>query len=522
MPERTAAYSERRTAAAIGRVRTKKGEDIMKSRTAHAEHPRERSRILAAVIAVLALLGTLLCGVLPAAAEGDTLVLTSCPAEEQFGSLKIGDLITFREINSQKKGDYSGYDIQVTAGPAKVEDAFDPIGKMYYRGIRMTGNGAVTAVVTLKGGGVNAQKTLHFTVSGTPDVKVESNFPKELHLKLGEEIGELCGYSARISGLNYGLIADAQLEVEGDIEFAAVEVTPSFSGVIGDDRVLEDRLGMRLDMYRAARVGTGYVYARNGGKTVGDPLCKVIVDAPTIKVNAPAVAKEGDTLRLETALEGTALKDLKTVDFDNKANYQNGVYKSDCPVVFKPSVTVVDGADCVKQSAQDYSSTLCSAETLTFVKSGFVTLKVSYTRYQTWRDLYNATDGGKYAIEKAVTIQINDKNGVAPTTTAKPAETTNGKATVKPTGAQTTAVTVAAAAPNEAHPSVPDATATAAAPAESDTPVLPQSTAEPSYDVLVREPKWPMVLGITAAAVVVIAGGAAAWWLLRRRAGKGR
>lgn len=493
----------------------------MKSRTAHAEHPRERSRILAAVIAVLALLGTLLCGVLPAAAEGDTLVLTSCPAEEQFGSLKIGDLVTFREINSQKKGDYSGYDIRVTAGPAKVEDAFDPIGKMYYRGIRMTGNGAVTAVVALKGGGVNAQKTLHFTVSGTPDVKVESNFPKELHLKLGEEIGELCGYSARIMGLNYGLVADAQLEIDG-IEFAAVEVTPSFSGVIGDDRVLEDRLGMRLDMYRAARVGTGYVYARNGGKTVGDPLCKVIVDAPTIKVNAPAVAKEGDTLRLETALEGTALKELKTADFDNKANYQNGVYKSDCPVVFKPSVTVVDGADCVKQSAQDYSSTLRSAETLTFVKSGFVTLKVSYTRYQTWRDLYNAHDGGKYAIETTVTIRVDDKNGVAPTTTAKPAGTTNGKTTLKPTGAQTTAGTVAAAAPNEAHPSAPDATATAAAPAESDTPVLPQSTAEPSYDVLVREPKWPMVLGITAVAVVVIGGGAAAWWLLRRRAGKGQ
>ena len=198
------------------------------------------------------------------------------------------------------------------------------------------------------------------------------------------------------------------------------------------------------------------------------------------------------------------------------------MYKSDCPVVFKPSVTVLDGADCVKQNAQDYSSTLRSAETLTFVKSGFVTLKVSYTRYQTWRDLYNATDGGKYAIETTVTIRVDDKNGVAPTTTAKPAETTNGKATVKPTGAQTTAVTAAAAAPSEAQPSAPDATATATAPAESDTPVLPQSTAEPSYDVLVREPKWPTVLGITAAAVVVIGGGAAAWWLLRRRAGKGR
>ena len=491
----------------------------MEKSTVCARRPHRRSRIFAAIIAVSALFGTLLCGVLPAAAAGDTLVLTSYPAEERFGSLKIGDLVTFREIASQKKGDYSGYDIRVTSGPAKVEDAFAPYSKMYYRGIRVTGNGAVTAVVTQKGG--SAQKTLRFTVSGMPDVKVESNFPKELHLKLGEEIGELCGYSARITGLNYGLVADAQLEVDG-IEFAAVEVMPNYSDVIGDDRVLNDFLGMRLDMYRAASAGGGFVYARNGGKTVGDPLCRVIVDAPTIKVNAPFIVKEGDTLRLETALEGTALKELKTADFDNKANYQNGVYKSDCPVVFKPSVTVVDGADCVKQSAQDYSSTLRSAETLTFVKSGFVTLKVSYTRYQTWRDLYNATNGGKYAIETTVTIRVDDKNGVAPTTTAKPAETTNGKTTVKPTGAQTTAGTVAAAAPSEAQPSAPDATATAAVPAESDTPVLPQSTAEPSYDVLVREPIWPTVLGITAAAVVVIGGGAAAWWLLRRRAGKGR
>ena len=38
----------------------------------------------------------------------------------------------------------------------------------------------------------------------------------------------------------------------------------------------------------------------------------------------------------------------------------------------------------------------------------------------------------------------------------------------------------------------------------------------------VLAPKWPMVLGFTAAAVVVIGGGAATWWLLRRCTGKGR
>ncbi len=50
----------------------------MKRKTICISYRPIRSRSFAAVIAVLALLGTLLCGVLPAAAEGDTLVLTSC------------------------------------------------------------------------------------------------------------------------------------------------------------------------------------------------------------------------------------------------------------------------------------------------------------------------------------------------------------------------------------------------------------------------------------------------------------
>lgn len=120
----------------------------------------------------------------------------------------------------------------------------------------------------------------------------------------------------------------------------------------------------------------------------------------------PASVKAGTSIQLNTELTNTALENLKVQDFEN------GVYDpSDerCLMAYKPSVTVIEGQDCVKQSGQDYSNTLSSSETLTFQKAGTVKLKVTY-RQILWTDYIDGMifTGEHYHPEKTFTIQVTD------------------------------------------------------------------------------------------------------------------
>lgn len=164
----------------------------------------------------------------------------------------------------------------------------------------------------------------------------------------------------------------------------------------------------------------------------------ITIEEPVITTNAPETVTAGSTLNLDTALTNTSLENLKTADYDNPDKYgqdgwgnkyylESSQAQNNRFIAYKPSVTIIEGADFVTQSDQDYSSTLTSSETLTFHKAGTVKLKISYTQYitdeynQLVHELVTDPETGKihleptgeqytYNPEKIITIQVVDNH----------------------------------------------------------------------------------------------------------------
>lgn len=162
--------------------------------------------------------------------------------------------------------------------------------------------------------------------------------------------------------------------------------------------------------------------------SVGEPFT-VTVEEPVIETNAPEYVKAGSTLRFTTELTNTALENRDTAYYLDENNYdENGWLKMDSSnfdllhkIAYLPCVEVVEGQEIVKQSEQDYSNTLHSAETLTFTGTGTVTLKVTYKQFATcWScNSVFVSEGnptGEYRTynpETLITLHVTE-DGIAP------------------------------------------------------------------------------------------------------------
>lgn len=168
---------------------------------------------------------------------------------------------------------------------------------------------------------------------------------------------------------------------------------------------------------------------------VGEPYT-VTVEEPVIQTNAPAYVQTGSTIDLTTALTNTALKDEKVAPYLDEENYwihgRDGALewmylaadgRSNHAPAFAPSVEVIEGADLVQRTEQDYSNTLTSSEKLTFTGTGTVKLKVTYRQILKCTDVgshlnndgINATEfdplmdfEGSYSPEQIITIQVTE------------------------------------------------------------------------------------------------------------------
>ena len=133
------------------------------------------------------------------------------------------------------------------------------------------------------------------------------------------------------------------------------------------------------------------------------------MEEPEITTNAPAAVWAGDTLSLETALTNTALTNLKVSEYTENIA-ENGFYwGEENPVAYQPSVTILEGQDCVAQSDQDYTNTLTTSETLAFQKPGTVKLKVTYAQIDVEDDLNQEYfEERAYNPETILTIRVQD------------------------------------------------------------------------------------------------------------------
>ncbi len=362
----------------------------------------------------------------------------------------------------------------------------------YTKGLQFTkpGKAQVKIKETNAETGESKEKTFSFTVTDRPadkQIAFRSDNTLNINLKLGERAintaplkdvynGESnsqgvrfflnnwlnikfsnMNYGARAykhignctsEGMNYGYIAyDKFLEFRGgygggdSYDYAGDDRTISLEPISYFADALVDGYAMKpgaipLDVF--LNQGEDQVKMGNIGT--------ITIEEPIITANAPGTVKSGSSIRLTTALTNTALDNLKTDEYENESHYEYGsLYKDKDfwyyklekrgtnPVAYKPSVTVIEGEDCVAQSEQDYTNTLFSSETLTFKKPGTVKLKITYTQFATtsnllfdydWKTEKTVDRDLRYNPEKIITIQVTeDENPATTPTTSKPQST---------------------------------------------------------------------------------------------------
>lgn len=115
-------------------------------------------------------------------------------------------------------------------------------------------------------------------------------------------------------------------------------------------------------------------YVKVDGKKVAD-FPAITIEEPIITNNLPDQVFAGQSLSFSTELTNTYYQNEKVDELLKKEvyDYRDGYFHH---VGFRPKVEVLEGN--VLQSNQDYTNTLTSSETLTFVSSGKVQLKIIY------------------------------------------------------------------------------------------------------------------------------------------------
>ncbi|MFR9048819.1 MAG: hypothetical protein ACLVJZ_09440 [[Clostridium] leptum] len=360
-----------------------------------------------------------------------------------FDSLWVEDTVVFNLHQYKPRNLIPGNSLEVLSGSGMeiVKDAYIGAG-VYFMGLKFTepGKSEVKVAVSDPRIGESGEKNFTFTVSERPadkPVKVIANPPAVISQKVGEIINLTNAENVRFENLNYGpepalshlLSGGLDIDLGNVLAVAMVGKGGGGFDYVGNERSYDQvgrgdlsefwtlgsleptMVGKLGGVPHAATPGVITVQPVYASEKIGDPICTITVEEPVITANAPASVKAGTSIQLNTELTNTALENLKVQDFENGVygNNDNCGFDERGLMAYKPSVTVIEGQDCVKQSGQDYSNTLSSSETLTFKKAGTVKLKVTYQ--QILLSDYNSGvifTGERYHPEKTLTIQVTD------------------------------------------------------------------------------------------------------------------
>lgn len=467
----------------------------------------KRKRLLSGLISLCLLLG--LCSGLSVSAETKQEEwFTSTPSSAVFDSLWVDDIVCF---NSQwwfmGNGDAPapGNTMTIVSGDCvEIVDVYTGDG-YYYKGLKFTKPGKAQVKIKETKKDTSQEKTFSFTVTQRPADKpvtaTYNSFFGNIKVKIGDSLHTSPDWNKNypdvvFHNVNYGLNSSGAGKLTVRIPSFWYFVDAGFGGpicgLVGDDRIGVPQAFASIDWYMltysyAYKPGTQSIDVSYDGWGKLGTLGTITVEEPVITTNAPTSVKVGGTLNLTTTLTNTALKNLKTAEYEDKKNYNEyavGSYyyiRENNPVAYKPSVTVLEGKDCVAQSNQDYSNTLTSSETLTFKKAGTVKLKVTYMQFATISNLlysYKWDEGkqqsiryendNRYNPEKIITIQVTE----------------DGKPVQQPAG--TTASTAAntdkpssVGSPSASANSAPESTSSGETDSPTGEPTLPPVTEQP-------------------------------------------
>ena len=393
---------------------------------------RKLKRIISVVLTLLVLLSAVSAYTFAEPSGDDDVIIDidigSNIPESEFDNLWVNDvfIVSLNSISYEDGFTYRGtvFEYTIISGDCAELIEIDDMGELV-TAVKFSSSGQ--AAVKVKVDIILAdslgtekaytfEKIYNFTVTERPEdrpVKVKYNFPKLMKFKVGEVVLKNLVHVI-FENLNYGYIEYDKMK----IDFPTDEFSILYTGGAGGDwpKVSADRthitnLFSEFGDTIIIKPGRYDFQAYYDGVSVCEPAV-IEVEEPEIICNLPETVEVGATVDFMTELANTALESTDVARYENKDNYD--YYESagkvhwswknqkGFPVSYKPSVTVISGTDCVKQSEQNYSETLKSSEKLTFIKEGVVKLKISYKQIETYTDMLTSD------IEKIVTVKVGN------------------------------------------------------------------------------------------------------------------
>lgn len=393
---------------------------------------RKLKRIISVVLTLLVLLSAVSAYTFAEPSGDDDVIIDidigSNIPESEFDNLWINDVF-FVSLNSVAYEDgftYRGtvFEYTIISGDCAELIEIDDMGELV-TAVKFSSSGQ--AAVKVKVDVIIAdslgteksytyEKIYNFTVTERPEdrpVKVKYNFPKLMKFKVGEVVLKNLVHVI-FENLNYGYIEYDKMKIDFPTDEFSILSTGGAGGdwpKVSADRTHITNLFSKFRDTIIIKPGRYDFQAYYDGVSVCEPAV-IEVEEPEIICNLPERVEVGATVDFMTELANTALESTDVARYENKDNYD--YYESagkvhwswknqkGFPVSYKPSVTVISGTDCVKQSEQNYSETLKSSEKLTFIKEGVVKLKISYKQIETYTDMLTSD------IEKIVTVKVGN------------------------------------------------------------------------------------------------------------------
>ena len=393
---------------------------------------RKLKRIISVVLTLLVLLSAVSAYTFAEPSGDDDVIIDidigSNIPESEFDNLWINDvfIVSLNSVAYEDGFTYRGtvFEYTIISGDCAELIEIDDMGELV-TAVKFSSSGQaavkvkVDVIIADSLGTEKAytfEKIYNFTVTERPEdrpVKVKYNFPKLMKFKVGEVVLKNLVHVI-FENLNYGYIEYDKMKIDFPTDEFSILSTGGAGGdwpKVSADRTHITNLFSKFRDTIIIKPGRYDFQAYYDGVSVCEPAV-IEVEEPEIICNLPERVEVGATVDFMTELANTALESTDVARYENKDNYDyyesagkvHWYWKNQkgFPVSYKPSVTVISGTDCVKQSEQNYSETLKSSEKLTFIKEGVVKLKISYKQIETYTDMLTSD------IEKIVTVKVGN------------------------------------------------------------------------------------------------------------------
>lgn len=345
----------------------------------------------------------------------DYAEIKSDPSSAVFNNLWVGDTIRFFAT------DFDGWDLYDCVINAQVisGSGVEIIDNYSEKSIEFNNTGNATIKIITKQNGSSTildEKTYNFVVRQRP-VGVQITSSKNVNIKIGDK-QPIATINNRSYGKEYKLKNNDFFNnfwklhgcgggpiIRGDSRELAIDL----QSIYFDQNQIVTAYTGNSEPYILELVEYDFNHWPDEGIIASETVAITIED-PIIQADIPNLVTVNDSINFITGLTNTSIENHKIQEFkdllasqpDENTDYNVFLHMFN----FEPEIVILEGSDLIESSNKDYSNTLSTSETIKFIKSGTLKIKVKYNFLRNFEAEHYDCFLNEKNYEKIITVNI--------------------------------------------------------------------------------------------------------------------